>query len=119
MWEPEENIKENYHKEKEKRLKKRNTKHKRRRKLPLEDFKPKPRDVTKRRIECLMARNNQKYLVKWENLPDDENTWEHKSSIPKTMLKVRSSYLYYISVKIFPLFYYLNYYSIMRVTCPC
>ena len=99
MWEPEENIKENYYKEKEKKLKKRNTKHKRRKKLTLDDFKPKPRYVTKRRIECLMARNNQKYLVKWENLLDDENTWEHKSSIPKNILKVR----YYISVKIFSL----------------
>merc|ERR1712013_555767 len=91
VWEPEENIKENYYKEKEKKLKKRNTKHKRRRTLPIEDFKPKPRDVTKRRIECLMARNNQKYLVKWENLPDDENTWEHKSSIPKNTLKYYES----------------------------
>merc|ERR1719233_880772 len=87
VWEPEEIIKENSDKGKEKKLSRRNTKQRRRRKLRLEDFKPRPREEIKKRIECLMARNNQKYLVKWENLPDDENTWEPKSSIPKNVLK--------------------------------
>jgi len=33
-------------------------------------------------IESLKERKGSKYLVKWENFPDSENTWEPKSSIP-------------------------------------
>ena len=39
-------------------------------------------------IESLVKKNGSKYLVKWENYPADENTWEPKASIPKFILKV-------------------------------
>jgi len=38
-------------------------------------------------IEALMMKNGSKYLIKWKNVSDDENTWEHKTSIPKNVLK--------------------------------
>ena len=40
-------------------------------------------------IESLIKKNGSKYLVKWENYPADQNTWEPKKSIPKFILKVR------------------------------
>ena len=39
-------------------------------------------------IESLVKKQGSKYLVKWENFPSDQNTWEPKSSIPKFILKV-------------------------------
>merc|ERR1712218_139799 len=38
-------------------------------------------------IESLVKKQGSKYLVKWENFPSDQNTWEPKSSIPKFILK--------------------------------
>ena len=55
-------------------------------KLSLEDTKPKDPNV--KGIERLIAKNGPKYLVKWLKQAEDENTWEHKSAIPKQMLKV-------------------------------
>ena len=55
-------------------------------KLSLEDTKPK--DPNAKGIERLIAKNGPKYLVKWLKQSEDENTWEHKSAIPKDMLKV-------------------------------
>ena len=42
-------------------------------------------------IELLLARNGWKYLVKWKNLSDEENSWEHWTDIPKRILNVRIS----------------------------
>ena len=39
-------------------------------------------------VESLLMKNGSKYLVKWKNYSDDENTWEHKTSLPKFVLKV-------------------------------
>ena len=44
-------------------------------------------------IESLVKKSGSKYLVKWENYPADENTWEHKTSIPKFILKVNNKLL--------------------------
>jgi len=38
-------------------------------------------------IESLIKKNKNKYLVKWENFPEDQSTWEPKSSIPKFILE--------------------------------
>jgi len=38
-------------------------------------------------IEALTEKKGSKYLVKWENFPEDQNTWEPKSSIPDYILK--------------------------------
>ena len=38
-------------------------------------------------IEALMQKKGDKYLVKWENYPPSQNTWEPKSSIPKFIVK--------------------------------
>merc|ERR1711892_939025 len=38
-------------------------------------------------IESLTKKNGSKYLVKWENWPSDQNTWEPKASIPEFILK--------------------------------
>ena len=40
-------------------------------------------------IEALVERKGSKYLVKWENFPEDQNTWEPKSSIPAFIRKVK------------------------------
>ena len=39
-------------------------------------------------VEALMEKKGSKYLVKWENYPEDQNSWEPKSSIPDSILKV-------------------------------
>jgi len=38
-------------------------------------------------IESLVDVKDGKYLVKWENYPSSQNTWEPKSSIPKFIMK--------------------------------
>merc|ERR1711936_1425178 len=38
-------------------------------------------------IESLVEKKGSKYLVKWENYPSEQNTWEPRSSIPKFILK--------------------------------
>jgi len=38
-------------------------------------------------IETLIEKKGSKYLVKWENYPEDQNTWEPRSSIPAFILK--------------------------------
>ena len=47
---------------------------------------PIPDDVYN--IEALIEKKGFKYLVKWENYPVDQNTWEPKSSIAGFILKV-------------------------------
>ena len=39
-------------------------------------------------VESLLMKNGFKYLVKWKNCSNDENTWEHKTAIPNLVLKV-------------------------------
>ena len=39
-------------------------------------------------IESLIKKNGSKFLVKWENYPEDQSTWEPKASIPEFILKV-------------------------------
>ena len=57
-------------------------------KISLEDPAPKPKDPNTKAIERLLGKNGSKYLVKWVNLSEDENTWLQKSAIPKQLLKV-------------------------------
>merc|ERR1719233_2475099 len=38
-------------------------------------------------IESLVRRKGSKYLVKWENFPENQNTWESRSSIPCLILQ--------------------------------
>jgi len=38
-------------------------------------------------IESLIKRDGNKYLIKWENFPSSQNTWEPRSSIPKFVLE--------------------------------
>ena len=38
-------------------------------------------------IEALVKKKDDKYLVKWENYPSSQNTWEPKSAIPKFIIK--------------------------------
>ena len=47
---------------------------------------PKKDDVYN--IESLVEKKGSKYLVKCENYPEDQNTWEPRSSIPLFVLKV-------------------------------
>ena len=39
-------------------------------------------------IEALVDKKGSKYLVKWENFPHAQNTWEPKSAIPPFIIKV-------------------------------
>ena len=39
-------------------------------------------------IEALVDKKGSKYLVKWENFPHEQNTWEPKSAIPPFIIKV-------------------------------
>ena len=56
---------------------------------PTKKSKPAPVEEDVYNIEALMEKKGSKYLVKWENFPEDQNTWEPKSSIPDLILKVR------------------------------
>ena len=38
-------------------------------------------------IEALVQKKGSKYLVKWQNYPKDQSTWEPKSSIPEDIIK--------------------------------
>jgi len=38
-------------------------------------------------IEALVDKKGSKYLVKWENFPHEQNTWEPKSAIPPFIIK--------------------------------
>ena len=42
-------------------------------------------------IEALIEKKESNYLVKWENYPEDQNTWEPKSSIPHFIIKVEKA----------------------------
>ena len=39
-------------------------------------------------IESLREKKGNQFLVKWENYPEDKNTWEPRASIPDDILKV-------------------------------
>ena len=39
-------------------------------------------------IEYLKEKAGGKYLVKWENRHESENTWENKNKIPSSVLQV-------------------------------
>ena len=39
-------------------------------------------------IESLKEKKGKNFLVRWENYPEDENTWEPRTSIPSFILKV-------------------------------
>lgn len=49
---------------------------------PTKKTKPAPVEEDVYNVEALMEKKGSKYLVKWENWPADQNTWEPKSSIP-------------------------------------
>jgi len=63
--------------------------------IPKKKKEPKPTKKEKKpapppdvyNIESLTKKNGSKYLVKWENYPSDQNTWEPKSSIPEFIIK--------------------------------
>jgi len=116
MWEPWEKRKDNKHKnnsaehlkhtpqgkssqldvgEKTAKQKKKN------KKISLEVENPKSKDSKENIVERLIAKNGSKYLVKWVNQPEDENTWEQKSIIPKHFLKVRHIQTTLISIFVF------------------
>ena len=40
-------------------------------------------------IESLVEKKGTNYLVKWENFPESQNTWEPSSAIPSSILKVQ------------------------------
>jgi hypothetical protein len=40
-------------------------------------------------IESLLEKKGSNYLVKWENFPESQNTWEPRSSIPTLIVKVQ------------------------------
>ena len=40
-------------------------------------------------IESLVEQKGSTYLVKWENFPESQNTWEPSSVIPPSILKVQ------------------------------
>ena len=39
-------------------------------------------------IESLREKKDSNFLVKWENYPEEENTWEPRGEIPGFILKV-------------------------------
>ena len=51
--------------------------------------KSKKQEVEEYIIEMLVKRDGNRYLVKWENFPVGQNTWEPRSSIPNFLLEVR------------------------------
>ena len=59
-------------------------------KLTEKDANSTENDENEKTIELLLARNGWKYLVKWKNLPNEENSWEHWTAIPKRILNVRT-----------------------------
>ena len=50
-------------------------------------------------IELLKEKKGNKFLVKWENFPDEESTWEPKSSIPEYILEVMTVDYYIIMMQ--------------------
>ena len=55
---------------------------------PTKKTKPAPVEEDVYNVEALMEKKGSKYLVKWENWPADQNTWEPKSSIPAFIVEV-------------------------------
>ena len=45
-------------------------------------------NVKRFEIQSIKKRKGERYLIKWEGYSDEENTWEHRSDIPKCVLKV-------------------------------
>ena len=44
--------------------------------------------TSEKTIQLLLAKNGKKYLVKWKNHPETQNSWEHRSDIPTRILNV-------------------------------
>ena len=42
-------------------------------------------------IEALVEKKGSRFLVKWENFPTDQNTWEPRAAIPSFILKVNDT----------------------------
>ena len=57
-------------------------------KKPAKKEKTKKMEEEEYMIEMLVKREGNKYLVKWENFPMAQNTWEPRSSIPQFILEV-------------------------------
>ena len=45
-------------------------------------------NVKRFEIQSIKKRKGERFLIKWEGYSDEENTWEHRSDIPKCVLKV-------------------------------
>ena len=45
-------------------------------------------NVKRFEINSIKRRKGDRFLIKWEGQSDEENTWEHRSSIPQYILKV-------------------------------
>merc|ERR1711892_1336055 len=54
---------------------------------PTKKCKPAPIEEDVYNVEALIEKKGSKYLVKWENFAEDQNTWEPKSSIPDFILQ--------------------------------
>ena len=52
-------------------------------------------------IESLVEKKGSIYLVKWENYPEDQNTWESKCSIPDCVREVNNSFLNFVFFLLF------------------
>ena len=69
-----------------------------------------PVDEAVYNVEALIAKKGSTYLVKWENYPDDQNTWEPTCSIPDLIVEVDISHSSIISYSFYP--------STMKRTAP-
>ena len=76
------------------RLKK--AKHPEKKKKEAMDSHPDARNVYN--IESLKEKKGNNFLVKWENYPEEENTWEPRTSIPSFILKVFVSFKFLLIV---------------------
>ena len=69
-------------------------------------------------IESLREKKGNNFLVKWENYPEEENTWEPRGAIPGFILKVFISHITKIhKVNIFFLFQFYDF-DLMRLGQP-
>ena len=72
---------------------------------PLLNVAEETSSTSEKTIQLLLAKNGKKYLVKWKNLPETQNSWEHRSDIPTRILNVRAfkqNLLLLITIFLFP-----------------